>query len=111
MRRICSQCKQEFEPDAQQLLALGEYGNGVTKLWKGAGCRKCHDTGLSGRLGLYELMVLDEPLIDAISANSEPAKIREVLRNGGFQTLWDDGAAKVLDGLTTIEEIYGACRR
>jgi type II secretory ATPase GspE/PulE/Tfp pilus assembly ATPase PilB-like protein len=56
-------------------------------------------------------MVLDEPLIDAISANSEPAKIREVLRNGGFQTLWDDGAAKVLDGLTTIEEIYGACRR
>jgi type IV pilus assembly protein PilB len=111
VRRICSQCKQEFEPDAQQLLSLGEYGNGVTRLWRGAGCRKCHDTGLSGRLGLYELMVLDEPLIDAISANSEPAKIREVLRNGGFQTLWDDGAAKVLDGLTTIEEIYGACRR
>jgi type II secretory ATPase GspE/PulE/Tfp pilus assembly ATPase PilB-like protein len=111
VRRICSQCRQEFEPDAQQLLALGEYAAGVKRLWKGAGCRKCHQTGLSGRLGLYELMVPDEALVDAIGANADPARIREVLRNSRFESLWDDGARKVLDGLTTIEEVYGACRR
>jgi type IV pilus assembly protein PilB len=111
VRRICSQCKQEFEPDAQQLSSLGEYGNGVTRLWKGAGCRKCHETGLSGRLGVYELMVPDEALVDVISTDPDPAKIRETLRKGGFEGLWDDGVRKVLDGLTTIEEIYGACRR
>jgi type II secretory ATPase GspE/PulE/Tfp pilus assembly ATPase PilB-like protein len=111
VRRICSQCKQEFEPDAQQLKSLGEYAPMCNRLWKGIGCRKCHDTGLSGRLGVYELMVPDEALIDAICANSEPAKIREVLKAGGFSTLWDDGVQKVLEGMTTIEEVYGACRR
>jgi len=111
VRRICSQCKHEFEPDAQQLLALGDYGKGVTRLWKGAGCRKCHETGLSGRLGVYELMVPDEALVDVISTDPDPAKIRDTLRKGGFEGLWDDGVRKVLDGLTTIEEVYGACRR
>jgi type IV pilus assembly protein PilB len=111
VRRICTHCKQEFEPDAQQLLSLGSYGDGVTRLWKGTGCRRCRETGLSGRLGLYELMVPDEALVDAISAKADPARIREILRTGGFEGLWDDGARKVLDGLTTIEEVYGACRR
>jgi type II secretory ATPase GspE/PulE/Tfp pilus assembly ATPase PilB-like protein len=56
-------------------------------------------------------MIPDEPLVDAIGAKADPAQIRETLRKGGFETLWDDGARKVLDGLTTIEEVYGACRR
>ena len=111
VRRICTHCKQEFQPDAQQLLSLGAYGEGVTRLWRGTGCRRCRETGLSGRLGLYELMIPDEPLVDAIGAKADPAQIRETLRKGGFETLWDDGARKVLDGLTTIEEVYGACRR
>ena len=50
-------------------------------------------------------------LINAVCANSEPAKIREVLKASGFNTLWDDGVQKVLEGMTTIEEVYGACRR
>jgi type II secretory ATPase GspE/PulE/Tfp pilus assembly ATPase PilB-like protein len=62
-------------------------------------------------VGVYELMVPDEALVDAICANAEPARIREILRQGGFETLWDDGIRKVVDGHTTIEEIYGACRR
>jgi type II secretory ATPase GspE/PulE/Tfp pilus assembly ATPase PilB-like protein len=57
--------------------------------------------------------VLDQQqrLINAVCANSEPAKIREVLKASGFNTLWDDGVQKVLEGMTTIEEVYGACRR
>jgi len=111
VRRICSQCKEEFAPDAQQLSSMGPYADGCDRLWRGKGCRKCHDTGMSGRVGLYELMIPDEPLVDAICANAEPAKIRQVLRDGGFKGLWDDGMLKVRDGLTTIEEVFGACRR
>jgi general secretion pathway protein E len=65
VRRVCSQCKTEYAPDAQQLMSLGEYAKGYTRLWKGSGCRKCHETGLSGRLGVYELMVPDERLVEA----------------------------------------------
>ena len=54
---------------------------------------------------------LAEALVDVISTDPDPAKIRETLRKGGFEGLWDDGVRKVLDGLTTIEEIYGACGR
>lgn len=110
VRRICSQCRSEFEPDAAQRNALGRYAAQATKLFKGTGCRKCRDTGLSGRLGLYELFVPDDDVLDAISARVEPAAMRKLLEQKGFETLWDDGMMKVLDGLTTSEEVHGACR-
>ncbi len=111
VRRICKECKEQFVPDAQQLTSMAEYASKCTHLWRGKGCTKCHESGLTGRVGLYELMVPDEPLVDAICADSEPAVIREVLKKAGFQTLWDDGMFKVLEGHTTLEEVYGACRR
>jgi type II secretory ATPase GspE/PulE/Tfp pilus assembly ATPase PilB-like protein len=111
VRRICKECKEQFTPDAQQLTSMAEYASKCTHLWRGKGCTKCHESGLTGRVGLYELMVPDEPLVDAICADSEPAVIREVLKKAGFQTLWDDGMFKVLEGHTTLEEVYGACRR
>jgi len=110
VRKICSQCRTEYEPDAAQRSALGRYAAQASKLFKGAGCRKCRETGLSGRLGLYELFVPDDELLDAISARAEPAAIRKLLETKGFETLWDDGMKKVLDGLTTTEEVHGACR-
>ena len=99
------------EPDAQQIKSMYNHGDGCTKLWKGKGCPKCHESGLAGRVGLYELMVPDEPLVDAICADSEPAVIREILRKSGFLTLWDDGMLKVRAGHTTLEEVFDACRR
>lgn len=111
VRRICRDCKEEFAPDAAQISSMAEYGEKCKSLWRGKGCAKCHEGGLSGRVGLYELMVPDEALVDAICANAEPAVIREVLKKSGFETLWDDGMWKVLEGHTTLEEVYGACRR
>jgi len=110
VRRICGQCRAEYEPDAAQRSALGRYAAEATKLFRGTGCRKCRDSGLSGRLGLYELFVPDDELLDAISARAEPAAIRALLEKKGFETLWDDGMKKVLEGLTTSEEVHGACR-
>lgn len=110
VRRICSQCRTEYEPDAAQRNALGRYAPDAAKLYRGVGCRKCRDTGLSGRLGLYELFIPDDDVLDAISARVEPAAMRKLLEQKGFEALWDDGMKKVLDGLTTSEEVHGACR-
>lgn len=110
VRRICQQCRTEYEPDAAQRSALGRHAAEATKLFKGTGCRKCRDSGLSGRVGLYELFIPNDEMLDAISARAEPAAIRALLEKQGFETLWDDGMKKVLLGFTTTEEVHGACR-
>jgi len=110
VRRICGQCRTEYEADAAARSALGKYADKASKLFRGAGCRKCRDTGLSGRLGLYELFIPDDEMLDAISARAEPAAMRKLLEKKGFEALWDDGMMKVLEGLTTSEEVHGACR-
>jgi type II secretory ATPase GspE/PulE/Tfp pilus assembly ATPase PilB-like protein len=110
VRRICKHCKAEYEPDAAERAAMGEFGAQAERLWKGAGCRACHERGLSGRLGLYELLVPDADVLEAISARTEPAALKRLLRDKGFETLWVDGMRKVIDGLTTTEEVHGACR-
>jgi len=110
VRRICKHCKTEYEPDAAERAAMGEFGAQAERLWKGAGCRACHERGLSGRLGLYELLAPDADVLEAISARTEPTALKRLLRDKGFETLWVDGLRKVIEGLTTIEEVHGACR-
>ena len=96
--------------DAYRFVSEAEFGAHAERLWKGAGCRACHERGLSGRLGLYELLAPDADVLEAISARTEPAALKRLLRDKGFETLWVDGMRKVIDGLTTTEEVHGACR-
>ena len=111
VRRNCPQCKQSYVPDAADRLSLGKYADQVTELFKGKGCRRCHERGYAGRVGLYELLVPDADILDAISAGKDLSQIRRMLTDREFETLWDDGMQKVLAGLTTPEEVHGACRR
>jgi len=110
VRRICRHCAAPCELDEAQKTAMGIYGFQEGRPMRGAGCRKCRETGLSGRVGIYELMVPDEKLNDLLCGTCDPASIRNLLREQGFETLWDDGMQKVLAGLTTPEEVHGACR-
>ncbi len=110
VRRVCRQCGEACELDEAQRTSMGLYAHMPGTPRRGKGCRKCRDTGLSGRLGLYELMVPDERMNDLLCGTCDPASIRALLREQGFETLWDDGMKKVLDGLTTPEEVHGACR-
>lgn len=111
VRRVCSKCRSAYEPDAAERAAMGIYGDRATQLWRGSGCPKCRQTGLSGRVGLYELFTPDDAVAEAISRGIDPAGLRRLLAERGFETLWDDGMKKVLDGSTTPEEVHGACRR
>jgi type IV pilus assembly protein PilB len=110
VRRVCRQCATPCELTEPQRLSMGLYAHQPGTPMKGAGCRKCRDTGLSGRLGIYELMVPDDRMNDLLCGTCDPASIRALLREQGFENLWDDGMQKVLAGLTTPEEVHGACR-
>ncbi len=110
VRRICRQCGEACELTEAERTSMGLYGFEKGTPMKGKGCRKCRQTGLSGRVGLYELMVPDQRMNDLLCGTCDPAAIRALLREQGFETLWDDGMRKVLAGLTTPEEVHGACR-
>jgi general secretion pathway protein E len=112
VRKICPDCKEEYDPAPQELRALG-LGNGRTsidhdgpqKFYRGTGCDKCFQTGYRGRTGVYELMLVDEETQDFIYRRETAGKIKRQALETGMQTLRMDGARKVLLGTTTISEV------
>jgi type IV pilus assembly protein PilB len=75
------------------------------KTFKGKGCDKCRKTGYSGRLGIYELLVMNDNLRDMVTSNPDVTHLRKLCRERGLVTLRQDGFDKVMKGLTTIDEI------
>jgi len=106
LRRICPDCRQEYEPSPHELRELG-FGDMVSgeKFFVGAGCDKCFQTGYRGRTGVYELMLVTEQIQDLIYKRESAGAIKRVALNAGLQTLRMDGARKVLAGVTTIAEV------
>jgi len=107
VRKICSECKEPYTPDAKELAAIPPdlgYTPGQT-LWRGRGCRKCNHTGYRGRTGLYELMVLTEEVSEKIMARASSRSIENAARAGGLRLLREDGWLKVRAGITTIKEV------
>jgi type II secretion system protein E len=104
VRKICKHCKESYEPDRERLpkdLVL-EPGR---QLYRGQGCRKCQNSGYSGRLGLYELMTTSEQVNEKILLRSSSHVIENVARAEGLRLLRDDGWRHVLAGQTTVEEV------
>ncbi len=107
VRRICSQCREEAEVDDDLLYQAGmkrEELAGKT-YYRGAGCERCNNTGYKGRVGLFELMVLNDDLRDMIMQNASTDELREKAREHGMHTLRDAGFAFAEDGTTSFEEI------
>ena len=75
-------------------------------IYRGRGCPSCLDTGYRGRTGIFELMVLDEPVRNLILKTSDANAIKQKAVEQGMLTLRQDGAQKVLNGITTIEEVF-----
>ena len=106
-RRICSNCKEEYEPPRETLLRFGHdpLQHPEAKFYRGRGCDKCKQTGYKGRLGIYELMRVNEELADMIVRRAPLSELKEAARSGGMTSLQEDGFRKVLDGFTTVEEV------
>jgi len=110
VRRICLKCKapEKHQPPAEAFLKVGfteaEVKKGITAM-KGTGCEVCGGRGYKGRVGLYEVLEMSETLKDMILTGASAIELREQAQKEGMITLRRSGCRKVLDGVTTIEEI------
>ncbi len=109
VRRICPDCREAYEPDPAALPPDFEYQPGQ-KLYRGKGCRTCFNKGYVGRIGIYELMLMNEELRELIVQRASAGKLLEVARRNGLKLLREDGFDKVREGQTTIEEVVRATR-
>jgi type IV pilus assembly protein PilB len=105
VRRICPECATETTVPEDMREFLTVHGIHADVLPVGAGCDCCRKTGYSGRVGLYELLVLDDHLRDLIASNPNVTEFRRICCERGMVTLREDGFRKVSEGRTTVEEV------
>lgn len=107
VRRICGGCKVPYLPEEGELRELGLSADQVASfdLFKGQGCPECSFVGYKGRIGIYELLVVGEPIQRLILENADSNTIRQRAVELGMQTLREDGWEKVREGITTIAEV------
>ncbi len=102
-RRICPRCRVPKEPTEEEIKVLKISSDHT--MYEGKGCEACRHTGYRGRLGIFELLVIDDE-IRAMIVDKTPANvIREAAVKNGMVTLWEDAKLKVIDGITTYSEI------
>lgn len=106
MRRVCKQCKVAYEPQGRekQLLETALGWSGTIYKASPKGCPKCNSTGYKGRLGIHELMVTNNELIEAVNKGLESAELKKIAMRAGMKTLHQDSLLKVKEGITTLEE-------
>ncbi|HVO22008.1 MAG TPA: type II secretion system ATPase GspE [Candidatus Margulisiibacteriota bacterium] len=108
VRRLCPSCRAPYQPTREELEELGitpQRMLGKTVYKPGEGCAQCKRTGYRGRTGIHELLVVDDEVRTLIMKSADAATIRRAATARGMNTLREDGADKVVEGLTSIEEI------
>lgn len=107
VRRICAGCREAVDPTEDQVLELQLSPEAVKgkKFYRGAGCDSCNNTGYKGRVGLFELMVLDDELREMIMNNAPTDRLRDRAKEKGMVLLRDVGLDFLFDGTTTAEEV------
>jgi len=104
-RRICQACKKPYEPDEVTLKYLGIPAGSKPIFYKSEGCPVCKNGGYKGRVGIYEVMRLNDDLRRLIASEAEEAKIRDAARANGMKTLIEYGVELIKDGQTSVEEL------
>lgn len=107
VRRICEDCRTEFDPSDEMLMELNLKRAEVKekKFYYGRGCDRCNNTGYKGRKGIFELVSVNDDIRDMISAGASTDQLREACRKHGMQTLREAGLEAIYTGQTTIDEI------
>jgi type IV pilus assembly protein PilB len=107
VRRICKNCKEEFVPSAGVLSDLEVTAADIKgkKFYRGKGCENCNNTGYKGRVGLFELMIMNDDLRDMVMANRSTDELREAARGFGMISLRDAGMQNMFLGNTTADEV------
>lgn len=108
VRINCAKCKTAYTPDRDELALVNLTTDRIANATfaKGEGCRNCNHTGYRGRRGIFELMTINNAIRELTFKREPHMTIRQESRRAGMQTLFEDGVAKALKGLTTIREVY-----
>ncbi len=106
-RRVCQDCKSEVPKEPQALIDMGMKPEDVQsiKLYRGKGCKVCNNTGYKGRVALYEVMPFLDPLKELVLQGASAAEIKSEMIRQGIKTLRLSGISKIIEGMTTPEEI------
>jgi len=107
-RRICTHCKQPYEVRSSELCRFGVVSSDpdqMITLYRGAGCDMCRQRGYKGRVGLYELLTVNERIAELIVRGAPVVDIREAAKQAGMLELREDGLVKILEGVTTPDEV------
>lgn len=105
VRKICNNCKEEYEADENVLKFLGIEKHGHKTYFKGKGCEMCNGTGYKGRVGVYEFMRMSDHLRDLVSKGSNTAIIRYAAQESGMMTLLEYSLMLAREGYTTLDEV------
>ena len=107
VRRICDSCRRPVELTAEQRSALGDAASELGEVWEGEGCEQCRGTGYSGRTGIYELLVMEPEIREAVLGDTtiSTGRLQVMAREAGMKLLREDGLRVVAEGLTTVEEV------
>ena len=105
VRKICPYCKYEYEATREEKDYLGIPENETVNLAKGRGCDRCRFTGYAGRTAIAEILVVDEEIEDLIVRGATAVEIKRKALDKGFKAMFDDGKDKVLNMITTVEEL------
>ncbi len=107
VRRICSFCKEPLEVPPAALVQAGfsEHESRTLKLFKGRGCDRCSNTGYKGRVGLYEVLEVEDEMREMILSGGSAFELRQKAVQKGMMTLRGSGLQKIRDGMTTLEEV------
>lgn len=106
MRRVCKQCRQPYEPEGRvkDLIEKAIGWSGTIFKPNPKGCPKCGGSGYKGRVGIHELMITNDELVNGINKEMETAELKKMAMRAGMKTLHQDSMLKVKEGLSTIEE-------
>jgi type IV pilus assembly protein PilB len=108
VRRLCPVCKTQGSPSEEFIEYLTMNGFQPDQMFSAKGCDKCRNRGYSGRVGIYELLVVDDSLRDIIARNPNVAEFRRICLERGMVSLRQDGMSKVAKGVTSVEEVIRA---
>jgi len=106
-RRVCRDCKEPYEASEESLVPYGHVpqGLGTVNFYKGKGCQTCNFTGMKGRVAIYEVMPVSTEIRDLILRNATTNEILDAACSQGMKTLRQNALQKVIDGVTTVEEV------
>jgi len=105
VRRICLKCKESYKASPEECKLLKADPKSPPTLYRGAGCKECNNSGYKGRLGIHEILYMDEEIETAITIGGNKSELKKIARKNDFKSMRADGILKVYEGLTSLEAL------